>query len=90
MHINSFTELNELNEQTREFSEPSRVLILDSFETMLMNRFLNKKMLSRVPKPFAIPCHTSYSFHYFKFSIVGENSCACISFGHNDVRFCPL
>ena len=23
-------------------------------------------------------------------SIVGDNSCACISFGHNDVRFCPL
>ena len=28
MHINSFTELNE---QTREFSEPSRVSFLDSF-----------------------------------------------------------
>ena len=31
MHVNSFTELNELNEQTREFSEPSRFPILNSF-----------------------------------------------------------
>ena len=31
MHVNSFTELNKLNKQTREFSEPSRVPILKSF-----------------------------------------------------------
>ena len=31
MHVNSFTELSELNEQTREFSKPSRVSFLDSF-----------------------------------------------------------